>query len=145
LAITSFQRSVVRRRLLHCLSRKSGNVHRLRFLAVIARRRMLTISDTRVSRTPNHQSFDRVTSDYVQANSSVRSTSRQSEKPSHMSAFQREKVLSVRHWTDSLFSFIATRNSGFRFRNGQFVMIGREVDGRPLTRAYSMASANHEE
>jgi ferredoxin--NADP+ reductase len=62
-----------------------------------------------------------------------------------MSAFQREKVLSVRHWTDSLFSFIATRNSGFRFRNGQFVMIGREVDGRPLTRVYSMASANHEE
>jgi ferredoxin/flavodoxin---NADP+ reductase len=62
-----------------------------------------------------------------------------------MSAFHREKVLSVRHWTDSLFSFRATRNTGFRFQNGQFAMIGLEVDGRPLMRAYSMASANHEE
>jgi len=62
-----------------------------------------------------------------------------------MSAFHREKVLSVRHWTDTLFSFTATRNTGFRFQNGQFAMIGLEVDGRPLMRAYSMASANHEE
>src|SRR3981081_2663956 len=62
-----------------------------------------------------------------------------------MSAFHREKVLSVRHWTDTLFSFTSTRNSGFRFQNGQFAMIGLEVDGRPLLRAYSMASANHEE
>jgi ferredoxin--NADP+ reductase len=62
-----------------------------------------------------------------------------------MSAFHREKVLSVRHWTDTLFSFTATRNSGFRFLNGQFAMIGLEVEGRPLLRAYSMASANHEE
>ena len=62
-----------------------------------------------------------------------------------MSAFQRETVLSVRHWTESLFSFTATRDPGFRFQNGQFAMIGLEVDGRPLLRAYSMASANHEE
>jgi ferredoxin/flavodoxin---NADP+ reductase len=62
-----------------------------------------------------------------------------------MSAFHREKVLSVRHWTDTLFSFRATRNSSFRFQNGQFAMIGLEVDGRPLLRAYSMASANHED
>ena len=62
-----------------------------------------------------------------------------------MSAFYREKVLSVRHWTDTLFSFTATRNTGFRFQNGQFAMIGLEVEGRPLMRAYSMASANHEE
>ena len=62
-----------------------------------------------------------------------------------MSAFYREKVLSVQHWTDTLFSFTATRDSGFRFQNGQFAMIGLEVDGRPLLRAYSMASANHEE
>src|SRR3981189_3690948 len=62
-----------------------------------------------------------------------------------MSAFNREKVLSVRHWTDPLFSSPATRHSGFRFLNGQFAMIGLEVDGRPLLRAYSMASANHEE
>jgi ferredoxin--NADP+ reductase len=62
-----------------------------------------------------------------------------------MSAFHREKVLSVRHWTDTLFSFRATRNTGFRFQNGQFAMIGLEIEGRPLLRAYSMASANHEE
>src|ERR1700749_2144868 len=62
-----------------------------------------------------------------------------------MSAFQRETILSVRHWTDSLFSFTATRSPGFRFQNGQFAMIGLEIDGKPLLRAYSMASANHEE
>ena len=62
-----------------------------------------------------------------------------------MSAFHREKVLSIRHWTDTLFSFRATRNTGFRFQNGQFTMIGLEIEGRPLLRAYSMASANHEE
>src|SRR5438552_9922456 len=62
-----------------------------------------------------------------------------------MSAFNGEKVLPVRHWTDTLFSFTATRNSGFRFLNEQFAMIGLEVDGRPLLRAYSMARANHEE
>jgi ferredoxin/flavodoxin---NADP+ reductase len=62
-----------------------------------------------------------------------------------MSAFHREKVLSVQHWTDTLFSFRATRNTGFRFQNGQFAMIGLEIEGRPLMRAYSMASANHEE
>jgi ferredoxin/flavodoxin---NADP+ reductase len=57
----------------------------------------------------------------------------------------RERVTSVRHWTDSLFSFTATRDPSFRFRNGQFTMVGIEVDGRPLLRAYSMASANHED
>jgi ferredoxin--NADP+ reductase len=62
-----------------------------------------------------------------------------------MSAFNREEVLSVRHWTDTLFSFTTTRDPGFRFLNGQFAMIGLEVEGRPLLRAYSMASANYEE
>ncbi|MEO6840344.1 MAG: FAD-binding oxidoreductase, partial [Bradyrhizobium sp.] len=62
-----------------------------------------------------------------------------------MSAFQKETVLSVKHWTDSLFSFTATRDPGFRFQNGQFAMIGLEVEGRALLRAYSMASANHED
>lgn len=62
-----------------------------------------------------------------------------------MSAFQKETVLSVKHWTDSLFSFTATRDPGFRFQNGQFAMMGLEVEGRPLVRAYSMASANHED
>jgi ferredoxin--NADP+ reductase len=62
-----------------------------------------------------------------------------------MSSFNKEQVLSVRHWTDSLFSFTTTRDPGFRFQSGQFTMMGMEVDGRPLLRAYSMASANHEE
>jgi ferredoxin--NADP+ reductase len=62
-----------------------------------------------------------------------------------MSAFNQERVLSVHHWTDELFSFTATRDPSFRFVNGQFTMLGLEIDGRPLLRAYSMASANHEE
>jgi ferredoxin--NADP+ reductase len=62
-----------------------------------------------------------------------------------MSNLNQERVISVRHWTDELFSFTATRDPGFRFANGQFTMIGLEIDGRPLLRAYSMASANHEE
>jgi ferredoxin/flavodoxin---NADP+ reductase len=62
-----------------------------------------------------------------------------------MSTIAREEVTHVHHWTESLFSFKTTRDSGFRFRNGQFAMIGLEVGGRPLLRAYSMASANFEE
>jgi ferredoxin--NADP+ reductase len=62
-----------------------------------------------------------------------------------MSAINTEQVLAVRHWTDTLFSFTATRDPGFRFTSGQFTMMGLEVNGRPMLRAYSMASANHEE
>jgi ferredoxin--NADP+ reductase len=50
-------------------------------------------------------------------------------------------VLSVRHWTERLFSFTTTREPAFRFSSGQFVMIGLMVDGRPLMRAYSIASS----
>jgi len=56
-----------------------------------------------------------------------------------------ERVLGIRHYTDKLFSFRTTRSAGLRFESGQFVMIGLEVDGRPLMRAYSMASANYDE
>lgn len=56
-----------------------------------------------------------------------------------------EEVLSVHHWNDTLFSFTTTRDPGFRFENGQFIMIGLEIDGKPLMRAYSIASANYEE
>src|SRR5471032_2721477 len=62
-----------------------------------------------------------------------------------MSNFNQETVLSVHHWTDRLFSFKTTRNPAFRFQNGQFTMIGVEVKGRPLMRAYSLVSANYEE
>lgn len=61
------------------------------------------------------------------------------------SPFGTETVLDVRHWTDAYFSFTTTRDDGFRFDNGQFVMIGLEVEGKPLMRAYSIASANWEE
>nr|MBF0682907.1 ferredoxin--NADP reductase [Pseudomonas sp.] len=62
-----------------------------------------------------------------------------------MSNLNVERVLSVHHWNDTLFSFKTTRSPGLRFENGQFVMIGLEVEGRPLMRAYSIASPNYEE
>ena len=62
-----------------------------------------------------------------------------------MSNFYEERVLSVHHWTDTLFSFRTTRDPSFRFRSGQFTMIGIPVNGKPLLRAYSVASAFYEE
>jgi ferredoxin/flavodoxin---NADP+ reductase len=62
-----------------------------------------------------------------------------------MSTLSTQQVLSVHHWNDTLFSFKTTRDAGLRFANGQFVMIGLEVEGKPLTRAYSIASPNYEE
>ena len=61
-----------------------------------------------------------------------------------MSNLLTEQVTDVKHWTDTLFSFKTTRNSSFRFKNGHFTMIGLEQEGRPLMRAYSIASANYE-
>jgi ferredoxin--NADP+ reductase len=62
-----------------------------------------------------------------------------------MSAFHYERVLSVRHWTDRMFSFRTTRTPSFRFRSGQFVMMGIVGDGKPLLRAYSLASAHYDD
>lgn len=62
-----------------------------------------------------------------------------------MSALRTEKVLEVHHWSDGYFSIKTTRDPGFRFENGQFVMLGIPVDGRPLLRAYSIVSPNWEE
>ena len=62
-----------------------------------------------------------------------------------MATYNYETVLSIHHWNDTLFSFTTTRNQGLRFRNGHFLMIGLEVDGRPLSRAYSVASPNYAE
>ena len=62
-----------------------------------------------------------------------------------MSTVSQERVLSVHHWNESLFSFKTTRNGGLRFRNGHFVMIGLEVEGRPLLRAFSFANANYDD
>lgn len=62
-----------------------------------------------------------------------------------MSNLASERVLSVHHWNDTLFSFKTTRDPGLRFANGQFVMIGLMVNGKPLMRAYSIVSANYQE
>ena len=62
-----------------------------------------------------------------------------------MSNLNTETVLDVHHWTDTLFSFRTTRDPSFRFLSGQFTMIGLEVAGKPLLRAYSMASAHYDE
>lgn len=62
-----------------------------------------------------------------------------------MSAITTQRVTSVRHWNDTLFSFTTTRAPGLRFRNGHFIMVGLPVAGKPLMRAYSIASPNHAE
>nr|WP_240532088.1 FAD-binding oxidoreductase [Candidatus Liberibacter asiaticus] len=51
-----------------------------------------------------------------------------------------ESVISVKHYTDRLFRFCITRPKSFRFRSGEFVMLGLIVNGRPIFRAYSIAS-----
>lgn len=62
-----------------------------------------------------------------------------------MATIGTERVLAVRHWTDTQFTFTTTRDRALRFSNGQFVMLGLALGERPLLRAYSIASANHEE
>ena len=63
-----------------------------------------------------------------------------------MATIGTERVTHVRHWNDSLFSFRTTRDPAFRFESGQFVMLGLPGDtGRPLLRAYSIASASWED
>ncbi|QKS02197.1 ferredoxin--NADP reductase [Sphingomonas sp. CL5.1] len=59
--------------------------------------------------------------------------------PPHAS-FHAQNVLWVRHWNEHLFSFALARPASFRFRSGEFVMLGLPVEGRPLLRAYSIAS-----
>ena len=59
--------------------------------------------------------------------------------------FDAQTVTEVRHWTDRLFSFRVSRPQSLRFRSGEFVMIGLLGDnGKPLLRAYSIASAPFE-
>ncbi len=70
------------------------------------------------------------------------------EKPKLESAVHNvETVLWVKHWTPTLFSFGITRPQSFRFRSGEFVMIGLpgEDGGKPILRAYSIASPSWDE
>ncbi len=62
-----------------------------------------------------------------------------------MAALSRQSVTGVHHWNDTLFSFTTTRDRSLRFENGHFVMVGMEVAGKPLMRAFSIASANYDE
>lgn len=62
-----------------------------------------------------------------------------------MSQIHKETVTDVHHWNDKLFTIKTTRSSALRFENGQFTMIGLEREGKPLMRAYSIASANYED
>jgi len=62
-----------------------------------------------------------------------------------MSNLTSATVTDVHHWNSTLFSFKTTRDAGFRFRNGHFVMLGLENENKPLLRAYSIASANYED
>lgn len=62
-----------------------------------------------------------------------------------MTEIHKEKVIDVHHWTDTLFTIKTTRDPSLRFRNGEFAMMGMEINGKPLMRAYSMASANYED
>lgn len=66
-------------------------------------------------------------------------------KRARPSAFDPVTVLSVHHWTERLFSFTTTRNASLRFANGNFTMVGLPIHGKPLVRAYSIASPNHRE
>ena len=61
-----------------------------------------------------------------------------------MAVLLTEIVTDIYHWNNTLFSFKTTRERSFRFRNGHFTMIGLPSDGKPLLRAYSFASANHD-
>ena len=60
-------------------------------------------------------------------------------------ALIKEKVTEVKHWSDKTFTFKTTRKPSMRFKNGEFVMMGLEHEGKKIVRAYSVASANHEE
>lgn len=62
-----------------------------------------------------------------------------------MASISTQNVTEVHHWNESLFSFKTTRDRSLRFENGHFVMLGLAIDGKPLLRAYSIASPNYEE
>ncbi|QDL92863.1 ferredoxin--NADP reductase [Paroceanicella profunda] len=65
--------------------------------------------------------------------------------PAAPKGFVSLKVHAVKHWTDRTFSFTCDRPQSFRFRSGEFAMIGLMVDGKPLVRAYSIASPSWDE
>lgn len=60
--------------------------------------------------------------------------------------FTRQILTDIRVWSPSLFSLRCTRDSGFRFRAGQFARLGvRKASGSIVWRAYSVVSAPHDD
>ncbi|MBF7683623.1 ferredoxin--NADP reductase [Acinetobacter sp. B5B] len=59
--------------------------------------------------------------------------------------FTIETVLSVKRWSDHLFSFTMTRPQAFKFTAGQFARIGLCVEGELVVRAYSVVSSPYDE
>lgn len=62
-----------------------------------------------------------------------------------MAATEPVLVTEVTHWNEKLFSFKTERAREFRFESGQFIMIGLEIEGKPILRAYSIASASYDD
>ena len=62
-----------------------------------------------------------------------------------MASLSTQSVTDIHHWNESLFSFKTTRDRSLRFENGHFVMVGMEVEGKPLLRAFSIVSPNYDE
>ena len=60
-------------------------------------------------------------------------------------SFNREMVLSVRRWTDTLFSFTTTRPPGFDFTNGQFALISPDRDTFAPPQALGIASPDRDD
>src|SRR5262249_4351872 len=85
------------------------------------------------------------TNDRIRMNWPVNGPAKPEQDTSAMSNFNQESVTSVHHWTDNLFSFTTTRDPSFRFRNGEFTMIGLKGGEKPLLRAYSVARPNYED
>tara|TARA_Y100001935_G_scaffold245790_1_gene239772 strand:- start:18 stop:794 length:777 start_codon:yes stop_codon:yes gene_type:complete len=57
-----------------------------------------------------------------------------------------QKVTFVKHWAENLFSFRITRPKSFKFRSGEFVMIGLpDNHDKPILRAYSICSPSWSE
>lgn len=61
-----------------------------------------------------------------------------------MANIQNVKVISVKHWSNNLFSFKTERPKEFRFENGHFCMIGVNSNN-PIMRAYSIVSTNYDD
>ncbi len=63
-------------------------------------------------------------------------------QPPH-AAFDSVRVTWVRHWNEHLFSLAVERPRSFRFRAGEFIMLGLSAGEKPLMRAYSISSASY--